>query len=91
MIGRTDDLLTGRSYYIEVESLLELVRASEGSLQHLFLLDELFRGTNAIERIRAGQAVFRELVARPIRTWPFPRPTTESSLSGCPTRTCPIT
>jgi hypothetical protein len=65
-IGRADDLLAGRSYYIvEVESLLELVRASEGSLHHLFLLDELFRGTNAIERIAAGQAVLRELVERP--------------------------
>ena len=62
-IGRADDILTGRSYYIvEVESLLELVRASEGSAPHLFLLDELFRGTNAVERIAAGQAVLRELI-----------------------------
>ena len=31
-IGRSDDLLTGRSYYIvEVESLLELVSASSDS------------------------------------------------------------
>ena len=47
-IGRADDLLTGRSYYIvEVESLLELVAASAGPAPHLFLLDELFRGTNS--------------------------------------------
>lgn len=63
-IGRADDLLTGRSYYIaEVEALLELVRASADFAPHLFLLDELFRGTNAIERIAAGQAVLRELLA----------------------------
>jgi hypothetical protein len=63
-IGRADDLLTGKSYYIvEVEALLELVRASTGSAPHLFLLDELFRGTNAIERIAAGQAVLRELLS----------------------------
>ena len=38
----------------EVECLLALVAASSGSAPHLFLLDELFRGTNAVERIAAG-------------------------------------
>jgi len=62
-IGRSDDLLSGKSYYIvEVESLIDLVRASQGEAPHLFLLDEMFRGTNAVERIAAGQAVLRELV-----------------------------
>ena len=62
-IGRSDDLLAGKSYYIvEVESLLELITASTGGASHLFLLDELFRGTNAVERIAAGEAVLRELV-----------------------------
>ncbi|MEO8681687.1 MAG: hypothetical protein ABI665_21760 [Vicinamibacterales bacterium] len=62
-IGRSDDLLAGKSYYIvEVEALLGLVRLSESPSPHLFLLDELFRGTNAIERIAAGQAVLQELV-----------------------------
>ena len=62
-IGRADDLLSGKSYYIvEVESLLELVQASAARAPHLFLLDELFRGTNAVERIAAGQAVLEELL-----------------------------
>jgi len=62
-IGRSDDLLSGKSYYIvEVESLISLVQASQGDAPHLVLLDELFRGTNAVERIAAGQAVLRELV-----------------------------
>ena len=62
-IGRADDLRAGKSYYIaEVEALLELVRASADRSPHLFLLDELFRGTNAVERIAAGQAVLRELL-----------------------------
>ena len=53
-----DDLLAGKSYYIvEVQALLQLVRASDDTAPHLFLLDELFRGTNAVERIAAGQAV----------------------------------
>ena len=65
-IGRADDLLAGRSYYIvEVEALLELVRASDNSMPHPFLLDELFRGTNAVERIAAGQAVLQQLLLAP--------------------------
>jgi MutS-like protein len=65
-IGRADDLMTGKSYYIvEVEALLELVRASDDPVPHLFLLDELFRGTNAVERIAAGQAVLLELLRVP--------------------------
>jgi hypothetical protein len=64
-IGRADDLIAGKSYYIvEVEALLELVRASDDRAPHLFLLDELFRGTNAVERIAAGRAVLLELLAR---------------------------
>ncbi len=63
-IGRSDDLAGGKSYYVaEVEALLELIRASAGSTAHLFLVDELFRGTNAVERIAAGQAVLLELLA----------------------------
>ena len=62
-IGRADDLVAGKSYYIaEVEALLGLVRASGERAPHLFLLDELFRGTNAVERIAAGQAVLQELL-----------------------------
>lgn len=63
-IGRSDDLQAGQSYYIaEVESLLELVAASTEAAPHLFLLDELFRGTNAVERIAAGRAVLLQLVS----------------------------
>ena len=62
-IGRSDDLLGGKSYYLaEVEALLGLVEASETADCCLFLLDELFRGTNAVERIAAGEAVLRELL-----------------------------
>ena len=62
-IGRSDDLISGKSYYlVEVEALLGLVRLSENSQPHLFLLDELFRGTNAVERVAAGHAVLQELV-----------------------------
>jgi DNA mismatch repair ATPase MutS len=63
-IGRADDILQGKSYYlVEVEALLSMVRASTGDDPHLFLLDEMFRGTNAVERIAAGQSVLVELIA----------------------------
>jgi hypothetical protein len=62
-IGRTDDLAAGKSYYIaEVEAVLALVRASRSSDPHLFLFDELFRGTNAVERIAAAEAVLADLI-----------------------------
>jgi len=62
-IGRADDLVAGKSYYIvEVEEVLARVKASASERPHLFLFDELFRGTNAVERIAAGEAVLRELV-----------------------------
>jgi hypothetical protein len=62
-IGRSDDLLAGKSYYlVEVESVLSLVQASAEPAPCLFLLDELFRGTNAVERIAAAEAVLGELV-----------------------------
>jgi hypothetical protein len=70
-IGRTDDLLSGKSYYIvEVEALLSLVAMSFDEAPHLFLLDELFRGTNAVERIAAGQSVLLELISGAAKTKP---------------------
>jgi DNA mismatch repair ATPase MutS len=70
-IGRSDDLLSGTSYYVaEVRSLLGLVQASESAAPHLFLLDELFRGTNAVERIAAGRAVLLESISGATRPSP---------------------
>jgi hypothetical protein len=64
-IGRADDLIAGKSYYlVEVESVLALVNASELREPHLFIFDELFRGTNAVERIAAAEAVLDALVSR---------------------------
>jgi len=58
VLGRTDSLIEGKSYYLaEVESVLALVRAKEDGQQHLFLLDEIYRGTNTTERVAAAYAV----------------------------------
>ena len=64
-IGRADNIIEGRSYYLaEVESVLRLVRAAESPSPHLFLVDEVFRGTNTVERIAGGAGVLGHL-ARP--------------------------
>lgn len=57
-IGRADSLLDGKSHYLaEVESVHALLRAKEANRQHLFLVDELFRGTNTAERVAAAYGV----------------------------------
>lgn len=43
--------------------MLSLVRAAQDGQPYLMLCDELFRGTNAVERIAGGEAVLRELLA----------------------------
>lgn len=61
-IGRTDSITEGKSYYLaEVESVAALVHAKADGAQYLFLLDEIFRGTNTTERIAAGYAVLSYL------------------------------
>lgn len=58
----SDDLLEDTSYYFaEVKRIKELLDASEESQACLFLLDELFKGTNTIERIASGKAVLSSL------------------------------
>ena len=69
-IGRGDSVIEGKSYYLaEAESVLELVRASESTVPHLFLLDEIFRGTNTTERVAAGAAVLAYLSRGPHLTF----------------------
>ena len=62
-IGRADDLAAGKSYYLaEVEAVLGLLRTAASGDASILLLDELFRGTNTIERLAAGEAVLRAMV-----------------------------
>ncbi|WP_420577935.1 MutS-related protein [Ekhidna sp.] len=57
----SDDLLNDKSYYQEevltIKEMLEASRNGDG----LFLLDEVFKGTNTIERVAAGKAVLNHL------------------------------
>lgn len=53
-----DDLLGDKSYYFEeVLTLKNLLLESQCTHANLFLLDELFKGTNSVERIAIGKAV----------------------------------
>lgn len=58
----SDDLMNNKSYYFEeVLTIKEMIHKGSQNNHNLFLLDELFKGTNTIERISAGKAVLSEL------------------------------
>ncbi len=57
-----DNLMDGKSYYYEeVNVISTLLSEVSESQQNLFVLDEVFRGTNTIERIAAGKAILSYL------------------------------
>ncbi|MQA91830.1 MAG: hypothetical protein GEU90_16675 [Gemmatimonas sp.] len=63
MIRGGDDLLGGRSYYqVEVERVVELLAGANSTDPRLFLLDELLRGTNTVDRLAAGEAILKALL-----------------------------
>jgi DNA mismatch repair ATPase MutS len=58
----SDDLMNDKSYYFEeVLTIKEMIDKSGNGKPNLFLLDEIFKGTNTIERISAGKAVLSAL------------------------------
>ena len=58
----SDDLMNDRSYYFEeVMTIKEMINKSKDGNINLFLLDEIFKGTNTVERISAGKAVLSSL------------------------------
>jgi hypothetical protein len=61
-IRLSDDLLNDKSFYFEeVLTIKEMIEASQWQEPHLFLLDEIYKGTNTVERIAAGKAVLSYL------------------------------
>ncbi|MEM8964983.1 MAG: DNA mismatch repair protein MutS [Bacteroidota bacterium] len=57
-----DNLLDNKSYYLEeVVRMNELLQESRTEYQNLFLLDELFKGTNTVERVSIAKAVLSYL------------------------------
>lgn len=61
-MGAADSLVESKSHYFaEVERVRVLVDSVQSGRQCLFLLDEMFRGTNTIERVAAAKAVLEYL------------------------------
>jgi DNA mismatch repair ATPase MutS len=55
---------SGKSlFFAELERILSFVQSAERDGQEVFLIDELFRGTNTPERVAAGKAVLESLGA----------------------------
>jgi DNA mismatch repair ATPase MutS len=55
-------IASGKSHYFAaIETILSFVRAAERGECRVFLIDELFRGTNTTERIAAAKAVLEAL------------------------------
>ncbi|PNW27017.1 MutS-related protein [Formosa algae] len=58
----SDDLMNDKSYYFEeVLTIKDMLKESKNENKNLFLLDELFKGTNTVERISAGKSVLSAL------------------------------
>lgn len=58
----SDDIEVGDSYFItESKTILRMIESLEKSGFHYFFIDELFKGTNAIERIGSGLGIVRWL------------------------------
>lgn len=61
-IRRNEDLEEGKSYFfVEIETLNNFIKLSEKKNKYLFLIDEIFRGTNTIERLASSTAVLKYL------------------------------
>jgi hypothetical protein len=60
-----DSLLEGRSrFYAEITRIRELADMAAGPVPLLFLLDELFHGTNSHDRLAGASGVLRSLLDR---------------------------
>jgi len=58
----SDNLMESKSYYFEeVLTIKELINKVENNEESLFMIDELFKGTNTIERVAAAKAVLSYL------------------------------
>ncbi|PCI06318.1 MAG: DNA mismatch repair protein MutS [Flavobacteriaceae bacterium] len=58
----SDDLSEQTSYYLqEVLNIKKLIKASHSKQPCLFVLDEIFKGTNTVERVSAGKAILSYL------------------------------
>jgi len=61
-ISPEDNILGGKSYYMsEAEAIQRIIEASGSELPCLALIDEIFRGTNPVERVNAAAEILEYL------------------------------
>lgn len=59
-ISPKDDIISGKSYYLaEAESILRIIKSLESNVPVFCPIDEIFRGTNPIERISASAEILK--------------------------------
>lgn len=59
-IRRNEELEDGKSYFfIEIEAIKNFIDLSNTNNKYIFLIDEIFRGTNTIERLASSTAVLK--------------------------------
>lgn len=64
-INPSDNVLIGKSYYMaEVESLHRIIKACNDNISCFGVIDEIFRGTNPIERVNASAVILDYLMDR---------------------------
>lgn len=65
-IRREDNLMDNKSYYYrEIEAILEFIRlADDDNGDYYFLIDEIFKGTNTVERVASASSVLKDLAAK---------------------------
>jgi DNA mismatch repair ATPase MutS len=57
-----DDIFQGKSYYFQEVSIMgSMLKQADMEHQNLFILDEVFKGTNTVERIAAAKAILSYL------------------------------
>ncbi|SFC99934.1 MutS-related protein [Clostridium uliginosum] len=59
-ISPKDDIMNGKSYYLaEAESILRIIKSLENNVAVFCPIDEIFRGTNPIERISSSAEILK--------------------------------
>ncbi|MGL5069599.1 MAG: MutS-related protein [Sarcina sp.] len=64
-ISPEDDVESGKSYYMaEGEAVLRIIKALDGEYKVFCSIDEMFRGTNPLERIVASEKILKYIQKR---------------------------
>lgn len=62
-ISPSDDITKGKSYYLaEAEAVLRIINSLNDTVSTLCIIDEIFRGTNPLERTSASLEILRYII-----------------------------